>query len=253
VMLILFWIGAFWREDDPMRRQTVSHQVPLVRQHQPALSSIMLATIMSAAMVALWPAAALSLDKRVSHSLPALQAPGAAEGWQPLPQPMTGWTPAFINPLSRIFQSYAKGETSAGLYIGYYRNQRQGAELITSTNRLVFSRDRAWRTTHEVNRTVLSTHGELNLNEAQLDGVKERLLVWRSYWIDGQYTTNLYWGKLLQAKSKLLGRGDDGATIIVYTKMDGGREAAARKLLDFVDAMLPAITRSLENARSAQF
>jgi hypothetical protein len=63
---------------------------------------------------------------------------------------------------------------------------------------------------------------------------------------------NPYWVKLLQAKSRLLGRGDDGAIVIVYAPYDVRPLDAERALTDFVDAMLPAITRSLEYARRAQ-
>jgi EpsI family protein len=67
--------------------------------------------------------------------------------------------------------------------------------------------------------------------------------------VDGQYTVNPYRAKLLQAKSKLLGRGDDGAVIIVYTELDTDGKSAAGRLQDFVDAMLPAVTKGLQNAR----
>jgi hypothetical protein len=60
---------------------------------------------------------------------------------------------------------------------------------------------------------------------------------------------NPYWVKLLQAKSQLLGEGDDGAVVILYTELDTDREAAANRLQNFTSAMLPAISRSLDNAR----
>jgi hypothetical protein len=58
-----------------------------------------------------------------------------------------------------------------------------------------------------------------------------------------------FWGKLLQAKSKLLARTDAAAVVIVYTPVDADRDAAAARLKDFVGAMLPEINDSLRNAR----
>ena len=135
--------------------------------------------------------------------------------------------------------------------MGYYRNQRQVAQLITSDNKLVFRNDRAWRSIGELRRTIGFRGEEVPLVEARLDGRAARLLVWHWYWVDGKYTANPYWGKLLQAKSELLGRGDDGAVVIVYTEIDTEQQAA-KTLHDFVTAMLPGITRALENARGAQ-
>jgi len=79
-----------------------------------------------------------------------------------------------------------------------------------------------------------------------------RLVVWRWYWVNGQYIVNPYWGKLLQATSRLLGRGDDAAIVIVYAPYDERSQDAEQALKDFVGTMLPAITRSLEYARHAQ-
>ena len=90
------------------------------------------------------------------------------------------------------------------------------------------------------------------MTEANLNGRSTSLLVWRWYWVDDQFIVNPYWGKLLQAKSRLLGRGDDGAIVIVYAPYDNRPLDAERVLRDFVGAMLPAITRSLEHARRAQ-
>jgi EpsI family protein len=52
--------------------------------------------------------------------------------------------------------------------------------------------------------------------ESKLRYKSTSLLVWRWYWVDGQYVANPYWGKILQAKSRLLGQRDDGAIVVVY-------------------------------------
>jgi len=95
-------------------------------------------------------------------------------------------------------------------------------------------------------------HEEIAAIEARLLGRFTNLLVWRWYWVDGQYIVNPYWGKLLQAKSELLGHGDDGAVVIVYAPYDDRPLDAEQALKDFVGTMLPAITRSLEYARQPQ-
>jgi EpsI family protein len=246
VMLILLWIGSFWREDlDP--RSAALDSVPRVQRNEPSLGTIMTATVAVAVLVAIWPVAASHLEG-IDNPV-VLQAPPPAGGWQPIAGRLTTWTPRFINPAAQINQVYAEDGTRVGLYIGYYRSQRQGTNLITSQNTLVHSDNREWRSVTETQRNSVASQEQISFAEAQLHSKSTDLLVWRWYWVDGQYAANPYWVKLLQAKSQLLGRGDDGAVVIVYTELDADSKAVIGRLQDFVKAMLPAISRSLANAR----
>jgi EpsI family protein len=246
-MLILYWVGSFWRED--LAPVAAADAAAIARRTEPSLGAIAAATIAAAVIVAVWPVAASRMEAADSNPQPVLQPPPAVEGWRPVAEHLADWTPHFLNPLARFNQTYANDSGRVGLYIAYYRDQRQGAKLITSGNTLVLSNDRRWGNTGEIHRSETFNDEKVSLIEAQLRGASSRLLVWRWYWVDGQYTVNPYWAKLLQAKSKLLGRGDGGAVVIVYTELDPDRETAASRLHDFVNALLPAITRSLDDAR----
>jgi len=251
VMLILFWIGSFWRED-PDPRLAASRSLQLSARGHPSQAAILVAAIAVAGLVAVWPVAAERLDTTARNSPPLLQGPPPAGDWQTISGRLTNWTPRFLSPSAHIQLSYGKDASRVGLYVGYYRNQQQGARLITSHNTLVPSNDGVWRNIGETRRTLVFDQGDLSLTEARLNGRSTSLLVWRWYWVDGQFIVNPVWGKLLQAKSRLFGRGDDGAIVIVYAPYDNRPLDAERVLRDFVGSMLPAITRSLEHARRAQ-
>lgn len=252
VMLLLFWVGSFWREDlDP--RQPAPSSVPPVIRTQSSRAAIMTGTVAAAVMVAVWPVATTLLEGSGDDTAPALQAPPSAGGWQPVAGSLTSWTPRFLKPRIEISQTYAKDAARAGLYIGYYGSQRQGSQLISSQNMLVSGEENDWRNAGEIKRPVVLGNAEISALEAKLQGRSSRpLLVWRWYRVDGQNTLNPFWAKLLQAKSKLLGRGDDGAVIVVYASYVDQPQAAAQAMQDFLNAMLPAITRSLDNARRLQ-
>jgi len=247
VMMLLFWIGSRWRED------TVSHQavpdpVGRVKRDQPSLAAIMAATLAAALIVAIWPIAAARLDGAGPDLSRAIDLQPTS-GWEPVAGRLTDWTPRFLKPRAQLKQIYAKDARRVGLYIGYYRNQREGSQLISSQNILVVSDDKEWGNIGETQRMIVAANERIPLIEARLRGRSAQLLVWRWYWVDGQYVVNPYWAKLLQAKSKLLGQGDDGAVVIVYTEVDANREVAAGQLQDFVNSTLPAITQSLSHAR----
>jgi EpsI family protein len=74
------------------------------------------------------------------------------------------------------------------------------------------------------------------------------LLAWRWYWIGGEETANPYWAKLMLARNKLLGRGDDAVEIIVATRYEDSVDEAASVLQDFITDTAPAIAGALRNA-----
>jgi exosortase A len=250
VMLILFWIGSYFREDleiSPAPPETASYATPT----RFSLTAITVATIAVAGVVAVWPAAAERLGNIGPQMQPALLAPLPAENWQTVAGGLAYWAPYFRNSSARIHEHYGRESTRASIYIAYYRNQRPGAELITSGNTLVSGNDRNWSDTSQTKRTIILDRGDLSFIEAKLRSASTNLLVWRWYWVDGQYIVNPYRGKFLQAKSRLLGNGDDAAAVIVYASYDGSPQDAEQALSDFVDTMLPAVTQSLERARDA--
>jgi hypothetical protein len=53
---------------------------------------------------------------------------------------------------------------------------------------------------------------------------------------------------MILAKSKLLGRGDDGAEILIAAPYEDSPDEAVPVLSDFMNEMMPAITTGLEHA-----
>lgn len=246
VMLALFWIGSFWREDHALPEVMPNSVVRMPMGH-PVWMAIVAAAIASAGAVTVPPIVASYL-KDGSYIQPVLEVPPGLGGWQLGTGPLTDWTPQFSNPSARISQVYVYGTRRVELYIGYYRHQRQSVELITSQNSLVHSNDKVWGSIGEAHRVLAFNSDEINAIETKLRSSLTQLLVWHWYWIDGQYTANPYWAKMLQAKSQLLGRGDNAAVIVIATESNQYAGEAADRLQDFIKVMLPAIARGLQNA-----
>lgn len=247
VMLALFWIGSFWREDldtpEPTPRRANSANVV-----QPARANIVIATVVAAGVVAAAPTMVAHL-KRVPNTPPTLGAPVGVNQWQAQPGALSEWVPHYLNASARVSQVYAQGGKRVELYVGYYRNQRQNAELIASQNVLVHSGDKVWGSVGSNRREIVVNGGGFPLTETTIRSHHQRLLVWHWYWVDGEYTTNPYWAKLLEARSQLFGRGDDGAVIVMSTVLDSTVAEAADRLKTFLGDFSPAISKSLQNAR----
>jgi EpsI family protein len=87
----------------------------------------------------------------------------------------------------------------------------------------------------------------VNVREAELKSSRgERLVVWYWYWIDGRLTASDALAKGYTALSRLMGRGDDSAVVIVYTRTDQPEKAEAtlgsflRDAGSAIEAMLSA-------------
>ena len=120
--------------------------------------------------------------------------------------------------------------------------------MISSQNVLVPESGSRWRHISERTRDVALRSGQIVLKQNQLDSPSINLLVWRWYWLGDEVTANPYLAKMILAKRKLLGRGDDGAEIVIAAPYEDSPDEAVPVLSDFMNEMMPAITTGLEHA-----
>jgi exosortase A len=249
VMMLMFAIGANWREDEggQAARREVADDVD--RRIKPSIAKLAIVTMAAALVLAIAPTAVAHMEGAVLRAQPSLRAPSPERGWMQLEADFTDWTPRFLRARVGIRQAYEKDSRRAGVSISYYRNQDRASQLISSQNVLVSSSGSEWRAVSSVIRSQTLMNQSITIAETRLRGASTGLLVWQWFWVDGQLTANPYWGKVLQAKSLLFGRGDDGAIIVVYTKLDSDYEKAVNTLQEFAGDMMISVARSLEDAR----
>jgi EpsI family protein len=208
------------------------------------------------------------------NSAPALGPPRlelaavSANGWPAAPQPLTDWRPNFAGALLDASRSYTEpGAAPAGrqvaVWVAYYRDQKGGRKLVTSTNTLVDAETHgAWSQAAGGQAARVDLAGRPQaLVAATLRGSADvgallapRLRVWQVYWVGGQLITSGTRARLQLAVNRLMGRGDDGAALFFYTPLPGAADGAAqaeKTLSAFVAAELPALLSSLDAARKS--
>jgi len=247
VMFIMFWIGSYWREDTDAA--SASGAVPQARGAQPLLQRAggripaMAAGVL--ALCALWPALA-AYGEHANRNPAQVELGQLAIGW-----PQTGefadWTPAYMAPDASLHRSYLHGTAPVALTLLYYRNQDRSKSLVSSVNRLAGYKD-AWHETAAAARTENAGGRTLALQETVLRRPGQAILVWHWMRIGGHDTTSNAVGKLLQAQSKLLLRGDDGAALMLSTPFDENPETARAALRAFLADNLQAVDRTLDAA-----
>ena len=252
VMLLLFWIASFWREDHLTPEPRPS---PMVTASLGTSASHVLAIAMAALLLAsIWRPAVAFLDARTSTRPVSLAAIESANGWQPLgSQHSVGITPSFRpdfgNVAAETTQTFVKGDARVTVFVGFYRDQSQGRELVSQQNQLVASTNKQWiRIGSGVADVLLGTE-PLRVRTAEVRGNGERLETWHWYWINGWVTTNDYVAKAYLGLARMLGRGDDSAVVVLHAPKADLRGSSATALMAFAAEMGAPIQRMLDHAR----
>ena len=245
VMALLFWVGAFWREDD---QESPPQKIEVVESGAPAKPTSfikMLALVL--ALLLPWLLYAHYLDARSAAKVAAVvPAPVPAWGWQEQTAPLADWKPHYQNASAELMRTYRHDGKSVGLYLAYYRTQYQGMKLISTQNEMIPQKDPVWSNVGESSRAVSLASGALPVSQTLLKSEHQRLLIWAWRRIKGHNLNNPYLGKLFLALNKVAGRQDDGAAIVVFTPYTGDPAQAAPVLQAFIADMLPAIEADLD-------
>ena len=251
VMLVLFWVGSFWREDEDEETTAKYDEQRLIGIENKTVSIKKTAFITLAAIsiTMIWPIYAAYLEKDTVHVQPefSFNLPDRKE-WRITKNPVTDWAPIYVGHPGKFEQHYSgSGDSQISLYVTYYFNQRQGNELINFGNILVQEVDAPWRKIHEEKKSVMINKHEMTIRQAQLSSYSGNLLVWRWYVLGNEETISTYMAKALLARNRLLYGEDFGAEIIVASPYDVKPEEATPVLKQFLLDMLPAISDRLED------
>lgn len=248
IIFLLFWIGSYWRDPLPAATDPGNGRAaPAAGVSRTRMLGAMLAVV---ALAAAWPLYAARLERKIAGGgAPALAAPADESGWQREPGPITVWRPRYSGASASVFDVYRKGTQPLVLYVGYYRHQHRGAELVTTTNVMVVQKDPVWEKIAESRPRVNLGGGPVTIRQTELKSAGQRLLVWDWFRIAGHDLSSPYLAKLLLARERLLEGRDDGAAIILAVPyVDGQLGRAERTLHDFVRDMLPSVNATVRHA-----
>jgi EpsI family protein len=206
----------------------------------------LLTGLLSLVALAAWPAlGGWVKDRALSGIDSRLQPPSAAGGWAFSPDLVDSWKPDYTGYDDQLTRTYRKGDRRVGLYLVYYGAQRQGAELVNASNRIV--KRGIWNTESAGEYAVVPLSGTaIDVTKTALYSADHRLLVYQWNWFDGSYLSSPYEAKLLELKRKLMGKPLPAAAIMVYTGYTDDKEAAGHALQAFINDMQPSIERALD-------
>ena len=253
VMLLMFWIGARWKENAPpvpARMAGAAEASGAARAPAAAQAAIFWMALPAVVVATLvWPLVEAATARGIDDG-PIVLAPVVVAGWQHAAGESIPFVPQYKEPSASLHETLRRDDAVVGIYLAYYRAQDARRKLVSSENALVRSNDPTWRATASATHRVTIGGAPHQIVATQLRGPNEQALTaWQWYWIDGTITTSGAYAKALTAWSRLRGRGDDSAAVILYVAdADSGRAAAT--LQAFTRDAWPAIAGVL--ARAAQ-
>ncbi len=260
VMLILFWIGGFWREDGTDKReyfdrgggffQNPRSSSATIGGKWPAMARMVMLIGLGATLLAMAPFYVAHVQSRQANATAGVELalPTDLPGWRKAAEPFVRWAPHYPHVTGAVNQIYVGSAGPVGLYIGLYRDQREGAELIAWENGIVLPGSAWYRVTEEQRSISLLDGRTLSVPVTRITNGERYLDVWRWFWIAGQFTASEFVAKTLTLKERLLARSDAAALIAMYVPVDHGEPDPQQKMLVFLQEALPEIERSLAAA-----
>lgn len=265
VILAMLLVGARWADaPESSAKPLAAADMAQLAGFQPRWSTAM-AAVAALVIVASPHVLERLLALGVNTSPVVLNVPAAQTPWQNAPTLPSDWVPAFQFPSATAHSGYRGPQGEAvGLHLNYYRQQDYERKLVSSQNMLVTSRDKHWSqvsggsaTTQRDGQPLTVVAATLRNQAGGLTANTQRLQVWRFYWVNNRFVASDALAKIQGALSRITGRGDDGAIVVIYTPLDLQRtDAEARAdatavLQSFMQSQGRAIEAALQTTRSA--
>lgn len=247
VIMAMFWIGSRWSEDGPpaTRKMSATTQAaPVVGR-----SIVLVAGFLVIVLAAIWPLAQWQIERSLPPRVEQVEPLGSIAGWPVLSEQFVDWSPRFENSSAGLQSTFGEEGRKVGLFLRYYRNQDDRHKMVSSSNVLVATGDPLWAKVAGGSRRITLDRQPVALRTTELRSADSRRMVaWQWYWVNGLLTASDYQAKAYTAFSRLIGRGDDSAVIVVYAPKEqaGGGETT---LEDFVTAAGPEIQSVLRRTR----
>jgi exosortase A len=251
VMLLLFWIGSFWREGEQVAGNESLVAASLNSQPAPPVGRFLAAWLVTLILAGFWPLFGQAIDHTVATDTNVtLQLPPAAGDWTPEVDLPWTWQPVEAGQDAQLIAAYRRGDDHVVLYLQQYLQQRQGAELVSGKPGQFVDEKETWRIVARGKKRALLGTSEVTIDQLRLSDGPTQLQLWNWYRIGDRYTANPYVAKWYEASRAITFGRRDAARIIVATNV--ASQADTKELLQaFVSGHLPGIESALDSAGRA--
>lgn len=199
VIFALFWVGGFWADEPvPVAKEKAYSDKSGTTNRNIVL--VLIAFAVYSIFISQLAKPSITLSENASFDLPTSLGIWVSAEHEPS---SSEWRPVFRNPDLSATERYTNSSASelVDIHIAYYDAQRDGAEAISSLNQLTDPYEGDWKLIASRD----TEKGNDSFKEAEVTRPGQKRLVWRAYWVDGQYVASPYIAKLLEVKQMLTG------------------------------------------------
>ncbi len=248
VILILFLLGLTFRDREIEPSEVNSGQPPITTtSFHPSgrvLATSALGAMILLAVTSVYAAQITGKADRAYHV--TLEAPTIAPPWVRREGPGSDWSPEYVNADRELLARYRSEEKVADLYVAFYADQREGAEVVNIANKP--ANGERWARLEDT-QVDLSLGGDavsgIGTVLQSADGSKRLVVRW--FWVDGVFTASPQVAKLIQVRAIVLDRQRAAAAILISAPFEEDVETAAETLRSVVAAM-PNLEATLNEA-----
>jgi len=239
VGLALFAIGWRWREkpepDSPLTDLPGSSNEALVPapSFKPADLKIVMLAALCVALIAVGPFTSYFLSSRQVYAAPkALVSPKASSPWTIQASRRESSAPDSSSATSELREAYSDGAREVQLYVAYYAPEIRGTDVVNAKP-AVYNATRWFRVS---GRLLQITTGSrpLDLNETVIASRTDSRLLWSWYCVNGEFASSAYREKIREVESRLRGRSQGSALIVLSADLSPEQTHASATLRDFL-------------------
>ena len=239
ITVILLLVGMTFRDGDPV--EPVVDVESVKRAIAEAIDRKKVIVVAAFAIVASTLAPAYS-NYMTNRTIPIingeLPVPAVGNGWQLATGAYSDWSAVYPKAHAKLHRRYKKGASQVDLYVAYYTSERQGAELVSSSNAV--SNPKVWARASSTSEPVLIDGEDKSVHRVRMVNHRSgKRIAYQWYWMGGQYTSNPYVAKIFQVVNQLISGQEAAASIIISTHYDDVPKNADRVLQDFLASLQP--------------
>lgn len=242
IIFLLFYAGSFWWDPVESLEVTDANNKSLNIEKKKYSPSSMLTITFLLMTLTLLTSSYIKSEQQEKTKTSELQLPVNFSNWQYVAGHSLNWQPVYLNPDVSVSRAYAFDEDFVQLNIAYYFTQRQGAEAISTSNKLTNPYGGQWKLISS--RNVYE--GDEYFRESELKYAGEKLLVWSWYRVGEYETPNPYIAKVLEAYNLIVEGRSDASLISIATQFNDTGKVTQKKLYDFWRASSEDISNQFE-------
>ncbi len=235
-VVVSFAIGARWHDPEIHIEKTPAGAAA------PASITASVA-LLTMALVLGWSQGAHYLLNLPPRPVPTLDLSSSLQGLEKVSPTLAMVAPHLAGASAIHDATYRFEGGEIALTVAYYRNQRQGAKLVSVTNLIEPTHTWTW---HRSGRMASMGDGIPEMRVEYYSRAQANAVVATVYWIGGRTTTSDVVSKIYQAINLLMGKGDDGAMVVISATSLGNSVASKALVEAFIRDRLPGVLKNLD-------